>query len=56
MTDPNNFFIQTCADAMTEIFGAKTVYVRSGGSIPIVGLFNEHLGIPSVMMRFRASG
>jgi acetylornithine deacetylase/succinyl-diaminopimelate desuccinylase-like protein len=52
MTDPNNFFIQTCADAMTEIFGAKTVYVRSGGSIPIAGLFSEHLGIPSVLAGF----
>ena len=52
MTDPNNPFIQTCADAMTEIFGNKTVYIRSGGSIPIAGLFHEHLGIPSVMMGF----
>ena len=26
--------------------------MRSGGSIPIVGLFNEHLGIPSVLMGF----
>ena len=37
---------------MTEIFGNQTVYVRSGGSIPIVGLFDKHLGIPSVMMGF----
>ncbi len=25
---------------------------RSGGSIPIVGLFQVHLGIPSVLMGF----
>jgi acetylornithine deacetylase/succinyl-diaminopimelate desuccinylase-like protein len=52
MTDANDPFIQTCADAMTEIFGNKTVYIRSGGSIPIAGLFREHLGIPSVLAGF----
>ena len=52
MTDPNNKFIQVCAEAMTEIFGNKTVYIRSGGSIPIAGLFDKHLGIPSVLAGF----
>ena len=37
---------------MSEVFGNQTVYIRSGGSIPIVGFFSEHLGIPSVMMGF----
>jgi acetylornithine deacetylase/succinyl-diaminopimelate desuccinylase-like protein len=37
---------------MTEVFGNETVYTRSGGSIPIVGLFDRYLGIPSVMMGF----
>jgi acetylornithine deacetylase/succinyl-diaminopimelate desuccinylase-like protein len=48
----DNRFIQTAAAAMTEVFGNETVYTRSGGSIPIVGLFDRHLGIPSVMMGF----
>ena len=26
--------------------------MRSGGSIPIVGLFQQHLGVPSVLMGF----
>lgn len=52
ITNPDNVFIQAAADAMTEIFGNKTVYTRSGGSIPIVGLFDKYLGIPSVMMGF----
>jgi acetylornithine deacetylase/succinyl-diaminopimelate desuccinylase-like protein len=52
MTDANNRFIQVCADAMTEVFGNKTVYVRSGGSIPIAGLFDKYLGIPSVLAGF----
>jgi acetylornithine deacetylase/succinyl-diaminopimelate desuccinylase-like protein len=28
------------------------VFIRSGGSIPIVGDFERHLKIPSVMMGF----
>lgn len=52
LTDPSNPFIRAAAEAMEEIFGKETVYVRSGGSIPIVGLFDKHLGIPSVMMGF----
>ncbi|MEZ5400735.1 MAG: dipeptidase [Bryobacteraceae bacterium] len=50
--DPSNKFIQTAAKSMTEFFGRKTVFIRSGGSIPIVGLFEQHLGIPSVLMGF----
>ncbi len=52
LVDPSSPYIQTAARAMTEIFGHETVYIRSGGSIPIVGLFRERLGIPSVMMGF----
>jgi acetylornithine deacetylase/succinyl-diaminopimelate desuccinylase-like protein len=37
---------------MQEEFGAETVYIRSGGSIPIVGLFQSCLAAPSVMMGF----
>ena len=37
---------------MEEVFKNKTVYNRSGGSIPIVGIFQKNLGIPSVMMGF----
>lgn len=52
VTSTDSPFIQAAAEAMTGIFGNRTVYVRSGGSIPIVGLFDKHLGIPSVMMGF----
>lgn len=40
------------AEAMEQVFHKKTVYMRSGGSIPVVGLFQKHVGIPSVMMGF----
>ncbi len=52
LVNPDNRFIQGAAQAMEQVFGAKTVYIRSGGSIPIVGSFEKSLGIPSVMMGF----
>lgn len=45
-------WIAAAAEAMEQVFHKKTVYMRSGGSIPIVGEFKDHLGIPSVMMGF----
>lgn len=57
MADPiviktDNRFVQAATDAMQEVFGKATVYIRSGGSIPIVADFEKHLKIPSVMMGF----
>jgi len=52
LVNPDNRFIQAAADAMQQVFGKPTVYIRSGGSIPIVAAFDEFLGIPSVMMGF----
>jgi acetylornithine deacetylase/succinyl-diaminopimelate desuccinylase-like protein len=52
LTNPDNRFIHAAAEAMKQIFGRETVYIRSGGSIPIVGVFDAYLGIPSVMMGF----
>jgi len=34
------------------VLGRPTVFIRSGGSIPIVGDFARHLGIPTVLMGF----
>ena len=52
LTNPDNPFIHAAADALKQTFGKETVYIRSGGSIPIVGVFDQYLGIPSVMMGF----
>src|SRR6516165_1292949 len=52
LTNPDNQYIHAAAEAMKQVFGKETVYIRSGGSIPIVGVFDESLGIPSVMMGF----
>jgi acetylornithine deacetylase/succinyl-diaminopimelate desuccinylase-like protein len=46
----DNRYIKAATDAMHEVFGKDTVYIRSGGSIPIVSDFENELKIPSVMM------
>ncbi len=52
LVDPENAFVRSAAAALEQVFGKPAVYIRSGGSIPIVGLFDQHLGIPSVLMGF----
>ncbi len=44
--------IQVAAKAFSDIYDKPTVFVRSGGSIPIVGDFAAHLGIPTILMGF----
>jgi len=48
----DNPYIQAATRALHEVWGKDTVFIRSGGSIPIVGDFDKHLGLPSVMMGF----
>ncbi len=45
-------YMQCAADALKEVFGKEPVFVRSGGSIPIVTLFSKVLNAPSVLMGF----
>lgn len=50
--NPTNPFVREAATAMREVFGTDTVFSRSGGSIPIVGLFADLLHVPSVLPGF----
>ena len=52
VVNPDHPAIQVAARAFGDVFGKKTVFVRSGGSIPIVGDFADHLGIPTILMGF----
>ena len=38
--------------AMEDSFGKKPIPVRSGGSIPIVPLFEEVLGLKTILLGF----
>ena len=48
----DNPYIQAATRALYLVWGMDTVFIRSGGSIPIVGDLARHLGLPSVMMGF----
>jgi acetylornithine deacetylase/succinyl-diaminopimelate desuccinylase-like protein len=52
MVNPDHPAIQTAARAFSDIFQKPTVFIRSGGSIPIVGDFATHIGIPTILMGF----
>jgi acetylornithine deacetylase/succinyl-diaminopimelate desuccinylase-like protein len=48
----NNKYIKSATEALHDVFQKDTVFIRSGGSIPIVTDFQDVLKIPSVMMGF----
>jgi acetylornithine deacetylase/succinyl-diaminopimelate desuccinylase-like protein len=52
VVDTGNKFIQAAVRALDDVFKKETVYMRSGGSIPVVGQLREYAGIPSVLMGF----
>jgi acetylornithine deacetylase/succinyl-diaminopimelate desuccinylase-like protein len=50
--NPDHPAIHCAAAAFADVMGRETVFTRGGGSIPIVGDFQNHLGIPTVLMGF----
>ena len=52
VTPVNTAEYQAAALAMKDTFGKEPIPVRSGGSIPIVALFENILGVKSVLMGF----
>ena len=48
----DNAYIRAATAAMSVVFGKETVFVRGGGSIPVVGDFVRELGIPAVLLGF----
>lgn len=57
MADPivirtDNRFVKASTEAMKDVFHRDTVFIRSGGSIPVVADFEKYLKTPSVMMGF----
>ena len=48
----DNPYVQAATEAMHQVFDKPTVFIRSGGSIPIVGDFIRELGIPTLLMGF----
>jgi len=52
VVDTDNPYIEAATEALHDTFKKDTVFIRSGGSIPIVTGFQDVLKIPSVMMGF----
>ena len=52
LVDPDHPAVETAARALSDVFGKPTVYIRSGGSVPVVGDITRHLGTPAVLMGF----
>lgn len=50
--NPSHPAIRAAAVAYRKGFGADPVLLRSGGTIPVVNLMQETLGIPTVLMGF----
>jgi len=52
LVDRNHSAIRAAAVAYRKGFGTSPVFLRSGGTIPVVNLFQTLLGIPTVLMGF----
>jgi len=44
--------IKAAVTAYTDAFGKEPIFMREGGSIPVVGQFQEYLGLETVLMGF----
>lgn len=52
VTPVDSIAYQAASNAYSETFGREPIPMRGGGSIPIVAMFKEELGIDTVMMGF----
>ena len=48
--------MRAAASAYRHVFGRESVWLRSGGSIPVVSEFQRLFGIPTVLMGFASPG
>lgn len=56
VADPEGPVFQAAGDALEEAFGKEPVFVRNGGSIPIVPLFEELFEAPVLLLGFGLPG
>jgi acetylornithine deacetylase/succinyl-diaminopimelate desuccinylase-like protein len=50
--NPQNPAVQAAKIALERGFGAQPILLPSGGSIPVVNLFKNHLNLETVLMGF----
>ncbi len=52
IVERDNFMVTACVEALEKGFGRKPVFIREGGSIPIVNTFKEELGLETLLLGF----
>ncbi|PDW01434.1 dipeptidase [Candidatus Chloroploca asiatica] len=52
LTEGNDHGNQVVREVLVELYGREPYYVRSGGSIPVCSLFQQHLGVYSASLGF----
>lgn len=48
--DPNSPWMAAAVAAIADSFGAQPVFIREGGSIPVVASFKEYLGLETLLL------
>jgi acetylornithine deacetylase/succinyl-diaminopimelate desuccinylase-like protein len=54
--DYKSRYMQAAVAALEEVFGKPTIFKREGGSVPVVGMMQQKLGVDSVMLGFALPG
>lgn len=52
VVERDNFMVKASIDSLEIGFGKKPVFMREGGSIPIVNTFKEELGLETLLLGF----
>jgi acetylornithine deacetylase/succinyl-diaminopimelate desuccinylase-like protein len=52
MIDPDSPALEAGAEALQEVWGKQVIYDRQGGTVPVVALIQDLLGIDSLMLGF----
>lgn len=52
LSDRHSAAVQSLSRAIESVWGKRPVFVREGGSVPVVAQFQQHLGVDSVNTGF----
>lgn len=55
IADRTSPYVQAAAQALEQVFGKEPVFVREGGSIPVVASFKKLLGVDTILAGFSLS-
>ena len=50
--DRGSAYMRKAAEALEAVFGRSPLFKREGGSVPVVGLLQDKLGVDSIMLGF----